>query len=191
MALAAETVIDFGAAPEKAEALAEIRSMVLPCMQCGTCTASCPNEFAMDLTPRHMWRLVLMGQTAEVLASKTFGMCSACYMCTLRCPRGLPLTEAIGRLKQLAAGYHLTHLRAGDLFYRNFVASVRRHGRMHEMEFMTLYFAQMMNPWLPVRYAGVGMRLMRRGKLSVQLPSRGSGKLAKIFEKVAEMEDRP
>jgi heterodisulfide reductase subunit C len=191
MALAEETAIELGTMPEAAEALAEIRAMVQPCIQCGTCTGSCPNEFAMDLTPRHMWRLVLLGRTEDVLASRTFSLCSACYMCTLRCPRGLPLTEAIGRLKQLAAPRHLPHLRSGDLFYRNFIDSVRRHGRVREMEFMSLYFAQMMNPWLPLRYAGMGMRLMRRGKVALQLPSRGSGRLAKLFEKVAEMENRP
>jgi len=55
---------------------------------------------------------------------------------------------------------------------------------------MGLYFAQMMNPWLPLRYAGMGGRLMRRGKVALQLPSRGSGRLVKLFEKVAEMENR-
>ncbi len=190
MALAEDTAIDLTAMPEAASALADIRAMVQPCIQCGTCTGSCPNEFAMDLTPRHMWRLVLLGRTEDVLASRTFSLCSACYMCTLRCPRGLPLTEAIGRLKQLAARRHLSHLRSGDLFYRNFIASVRRHGRVREMEFMGLYFAQMMNPWLPLRYADMGMRLMRRGKVTLQLPSRGGGGLNKLFEKVAEMENR-
>ena len=167
-----------------------MRQMVQACIQCGTCTASCPNAFAMDLTPRRLWRLVLMGQTDAVYASKTFSLCSACYVCTLRCPRGLPLTDAMSRLKQLAGPRRLDHLRAGDLFYRNFIASVRRHGRVREMEFMTLYFAQMMNPWLPFRFASLGMRLMRKGKVALQLPSRGSGRLEKIFRKVEEMEAR-
>ncbi len=191
MALAAETAIDLGENPQEADALAGIREMVRPCIQCGTCTGSCPNEFAMDLTPRHMWRLVLMGQTTEVLASRTFSLCSACYMCTLRCPRGLPLTEAIGRLKQLAGTRHLSHLRAGDLFYQNFVASVRRHGRVQEMEFMSLYFAQMLDPRLPLRYTSLGMRLMRRGKVALKAPWGGGQGLQKLFDKVAEMEGRP
>ncbi len=190
MALAEETAIDLGAMTQATAALDEIRAMVRPCIQCGTCTGSCPNEFAMDLTPRHMWRLVLLGRTEEVLASRTFSLCSACYLCSLRCPRGLPLTEAMGRLKQLAARRRLPHLRSGNLFYRNFIASVRRHGRVREMEFMSLYFAQMMNPWLPLRYAGMGMRLLRRGKVELRLPSRGSGRLVNLFDKVAEMESR-
>jgi len=34
------------------DSLATIRNMVSACIQCGTCTGSCPNAFAMDLTPR-------------------------------------------------------------------------------------------------------------------------------------------
>ena len=188
MGFAAHPPLEMPAGPD-AESLADVRRMLQACIQCGTCSASCPNEFAMDLTPRRLWRLVLMGQTETVLASRTFSLCSACYTCTLRCPRGLPLTEAMGRLKQLAAPRHLPHLRSGDLFYGNFMASVRRHGRVRELEFMTLYFARMMSPWLPFRFAPLGLRLMRRGKVPLQLPSRGDGRLEKIFRKVEAMED--
>ena len=190
MDMAADTTIRLPAADRT---LDEVRHMVQACIQCGTCTASCPNEFAMDLTPRQVWRLALMGQTEAILGSKTFSLCSACYLCTLRCPRGLPLTEAMGRLKQLAAPRRLDHLRSADLFYANFLESVRRHGRVREMEFMTLYFTHMMDPRLPLRFASLGLRLMGKGKVSLQFPSRGSGRLTKIFAKVREMEteDRP
>ena len=185
MAMASDTTIHL---PATDRALDEVRHMVQACIQCGTCTASCPNAFAMDLTPRQVWRLAALGQTDAILGSKTFSLCSACYMCTLRCPRGLSLTEAMGRLKQLAAPRRLDHLRSADLFYADFLESVSRHGRVREMEFMTLYFAHMMDPRLPLRFASLGLRLMGKGKISLQLPSRGSGRLAKIFAKVREME---
>ena len=153
--------------------LADIRKMVQACIQCGTCTASCPNEFAMDLTPRRLWRMVLMGQEEEIFESKTFILCSSCYYCTLRCPRGLPLTRAMAALKQVAAARALPGYRQSTLFYKNFMESVRRHGRVREMEFMTLYFIGMKNPLLPLRFAGLGMRLMGKGKVRIQLPSQG------------------
>ena len=121
--------------------LAPVQEMVRACIQCGTCTGSCPNEFAMDYTPRHLWRMVLMDQTAEIFQSKTFALCSACYCCTLRCPRGLPLTEAMEALKQIAARANLAQYKHSVQFYKTFIQSVRRHGRVNEMEFMTLYFA--------------------------------------------------
>jgi heterodisulfide reductase subunit C len=168
--------------------LAPIRKMVSACIQCGTCTASCPIAFAMDKTPRHMWRLVLMGEKDAIFNSKTFILCSSCYYCTLRCPRGLPLTDAMHALKQVAARENLARFRQSTLFYKKFIESVRRHGRVREMEFMTLYFSALRNPLVPFRFAGLGMKLMRKGKVALQAPTGGTAPLEKIFQKVAELE---
>jgi heterodisulfide reductase subunit C len=168
-------------APAAVQGLTAVARLLRACIQCGTCSGSCPNAFAMDMTPRRMWRLVTMGRGAEVFTSATFTLCSACYLCTLRCPRGLPLTEAMALLKQTAhqAGIHL---HAGsERFHQAFLESIRRHGRVREMEVMTRYFGGMRNPWLPIRFAGLGLRLLRRGKLTLQLPVRGSGKLDHLF----------
>ncbi|MGD2271358.1 MAG: 4Fe-4S dicluster domain-containing protein [Desulfobacterales bacterium] len=171
--------------------LAVVKKLVQSCIQCGTCTGSCPNAYAMDFTPRRLWRMVLMGQKDEIFNSKTFGLCSACYFCTLRCPRGLLLTEAMSALKQIGAREDLPINKPNNLFYKNFMGSVRRHGRVREMEFMTLYFATMKNPWLPFRFAPLGMKLMRKGKVSIQIPSKGKGTLDAIFRKAAELEVSP
>ena len=170
--------------------LAPLREMVQACIQCGTCTASCPNAFAMDRTPRQLWRLVLMERENEIFHSKTFSLCSACYTCTLRCPRGLPLTDAMSALKQVAARRALAEYRGSILFYQKFIESVRRHGRVREMEFMTLYFSAMKSPILPFRFAVLGLKLMAKGKVTLQLPSRGTRPLEGLFEKVQEMEGR-
>ncbi len=168
--------------------LESIRQMVQACIQCGTCTASCPNEFAMDLTPRRLWRMVLMGLQDDIFQSRTFSLCSSCYTCTLRCPRGLPLTGAMSALKQLAYDQGLSRYRSGDLFYGNFMRSVRRHGRVREMEFMTLYFVQLKNPMLPFRFAPLGLKLMAKGKVPMQVPSKGAGKLESLFKQVEKVQ---
>lgn len=169
--------------------LERVQEMVQSCIQCGTCTGSCPNEFAMDITPRKMWRMVLLGLKDEVFGSKTFTLCSACYTCSLRCPRGLPLTEAMAALKQIAAREGLSKYRQSTLFYQSFLESVRRHGRVREMEFMTLYFNGLKNPVLPFRFAPLGMKLMRKGKVHPQIPTKGKGLLNPIFRKAQELED--
>ncbi len=181
-----ETITPAEVAP--ADPLVPIQAMVAACIQCGTCSGSCPNEFAMDLTPRKMWRLVLMGQKEQLFQSKTFILCSACYTCSLRCPRGLPLTEAMTALKQIAARENIATYRRSTLFYKKFMESVRRHGRVREMEFMTLYFAALKNPFVPLQFAALGMRLMSRGKITVQLPSKGRARLDPLFKKVQELE---
>jgi heterodisulfide reductase subunit C len=91
-------------------------------------------------------------------------------------------------LKQLAAREnHPVHKRS-TLFYRNFLESVRRHGRVREMEFMTLYFLSLKNPVVPLRFTSLGIRLMGKGKVSLQIPSKGVGRLDAIFRKAAELE---
>ena len=61
MTTAAKREVDFSDG-KGGEGLAAVREMVQACIQCGTCTGSCPNEFAMDVTPRRLWRLVLTGR---------------------------------------------------------------------------------------------------------------------------------
>lgn len=171
--------------------LAPIQEMVQTCIQCGTCTGSCPNAFAMDQTPRQLWRMVLMGQKDVIFQSKTFALCSSCYYCTIRCPRGLLLTEAMGALKQIASRENLAKYRQSSLFYKSFIKSVRNHGRVREMEFMTLYFTSLKNPFVPFRFAPLGMRLMLKKKISLQIPSKGKRPLEAIFRKIEELEERP
>ena len=146
-----------------------VRTMVSACIQCGTCTGSCPNALEMDLTPRKMWRLVILGRLAEVMASRTFILCSDCYTCTLRCPRGLPLTEAMEALKGIAFARRETRHRSSRLFYEKFMQTVRRHGRIREMAFMTSYFTAMKSPPAPLRFAPLGMKLMGKGKMEMGL----------------------
>jgi heterodisulfide reductase subunit C len=169
--------------------LAPIREKVSACIQCGTCTGSCPNAFAMDLTPRQLWYNVLMGEKETIFHSKTFSLCSVCYYCTLRCPRGLPLTAAMSALKQLSVKENPELYKMGIRFYQNFLESVRRHGRVREMEFMTLFFLSMMNPFLPLKFTWLGMRLMAKGKVSPEIPSKGRGAFEALFRKVEELEN--
>lgn len=171
------------------DTLAPIRDMVNSCIQCGTCTGSCPNSFAMDLTPRQLWYNVLMREKETIFHSKTFSLCSVCYYCTLRCPRGLPLTETMSALKQIAAKENLAPYKKSVRFYKSFIESVRRHGRVREMEFMTLYFLSMKNPFIPLKFAPLGIRLIGKRKVSLEIPSKGIGTLEKIFRKVQELED--
>lgn len=172
------------------DVLAPVKQMVRACIQCGTCTGSCPNAFAMDDTPRHLWRMVQMGQQDEVFSSRTFILCSDCYYCTLRCPRGLPLTEAMETLKQIAATRHPSPDRRSTEFYKTFLQSVRRHGRVNEMEFMALYFARLKNPLFALHFAPLGMKLMRKGKISLRVPLKGRHPLESIFRNVELLEDQ-
>jgi heterodisulfide reductase subunit C len=170
-------------------ALDEVQEMVRACMQCGTCTASCPNSAAMDLTPRAMWRMLLTGMDQEVLASKTYWLCSSCYTCTLRCPRGLPLTSAVAALKRLATGQEVQGSQKHSAFYRTFLDNIHKYGRIQEMDLMLHYFLAMRDPRLPFEYTPLGVKMLFKGKLHTA-SSRQKGKLAPMFEKVRQMEEK-
>jgi len=170
-------------------AVEAVREMVASCIQCGTCTASCPNAADMDVTPRQLWRMVLMQQTDDIFASRTFQICSDCYTCTLRCPRGLPLTEAMNRLKQASASAKLPNCRHSNQFYENFLDVARRRGRIREMEFMSRYFLAMKSPFLPIRFTPLGFQLLRKRKISIQLPLPGGDRLQAIFDKADSLEE--
>lgn len=172
----------------KAPAWEEIQERVRTCIQCGTCSGSCSSSFAMDYTPRRLWRMVQMGQFDEIFKSKTFSLCSSCYYCTLRCPRGLPLTKNIHTLKTLAFARG-AYDRKSAIFYRTFLDIVRRYGRVREMELMGRYFLAMKSPILPLSFTPLGIKLLVKGKVSPEMPKFiGPGKLDAIYRKVEEME---
>jgi heterodisulfide reductase subunit C len=125
-----------------AETVAPDREKLLTCIQCGTCTASCPTAYAMDYTPRQLWRLVQVGLRDEALNSRTFWLCTSCYSCTIRCPRGIALTETMAALKRLAIAENIEHKEKESVsrFYRAFMATVRRHGRNYEPENLLRYY---------------------------------------------------
>lgn len=186
-----EKQLDFSRQSEGSDAMEVIRQKVLACIQCGTCTGSCANAFAMDLTPRQMWRLVQLGQEKDIFESKTFYLCSACYYCTLRCPRGLQLTETISSLKRLAANRDIKKYKQSVNFYRTFMDTVKRYGHVREMEFINRYFLSMstQNPFLPLGFISMGLKLMKKQKVSLEMPRVfGEGRFDRLFKKVRELE---
>lgn len=174
--------------PAFADHLIENGELLRRCIQCGTCTASCPAAPAMDISPRRMWRMVQLGLTDEVLRSKTMWLCSLCYQCQVRCPRGIPLTDTITRLKEMAIEQRIAASRDSVGFYRTFVDIVRRYGRMREMEFMVRFFLAT-NPLSALGFAGLGLTLVSRGKAYPEMPKLGGeGRLGPLFERVAKLE---
>lgn len=180
-------VIDFPSRAARPD-LSRVRRMIQACMQCGTCSGSCPNAAAMDFTPRHLWRLVLLDRGEEIFHSRTFTLCSACYTCTLRCPRGLPLTEAMHALEQAAHRSRQKRHRSAIAFHRHFLESVRREGRVNEPVFLMHYFAAVKDPLLLLRHAALGLRLAARGRLSLSRRPARARSLEALFARAAEVE---
>jgi heterodisulfide reductase subunit C2 len=173
-----------------AAAVAPDREKLLTCIQCGTCTASCPTAYAMDYTPRQLWRLIQVGLREEALSSRSFWLCTSCYSCTVRCPRGISLTETMGALKRLALAEGYNAENRIYRFYKTFLEIIRKRGRLHELEFMALY-AGRADPLKLIAQAPMGLVFMRKGKFPLT-PSDivGKNEMETIFRKVEELEAR-
>ena len=88
--------------PALAERVTPEWEKLFSCMQCGTCTSSCPTSYAMDYAPRQLWQMLRLGMEEEILHSQTFWLCTVCKSCQVRCPRGISLTDTMVALKEYA-----------------------------------------------------------------------------------------
>ena len=144
------------------------------CLQCGTCTGSCPVSYAMDISPRMVIALFRAGETAEILRSRTIWICASCYMCTTRCPQAIKITDLLYALKRTAmdAGIYPEKFPV-YLLSQNFVRIVNRFGRNHEMLLLILYHLRR-KPLDLLRMLPLGLALYRKGRVSL-VPSKIRG----------------
>ena len=78
------------------------------CINCGTCTGSCPSGRRTAYRTRSVLRRALTGDES-VLSDIDIWLCSTCYYCYERCPRDIPVTDLIIKLRNIAVeeGYIL------------------------------------------------------------------------------------
>ncbi|MFH1169886.1 MAG: 4Fe-4S dicluster domain-containing protein [Chloroflexota bacterium] len=138
------------------------------CIQCGTCTASCPHADHMDHTPSELIAMVRAGMYEEALSSNAMWYCLSCYLCTVRCPRGIKTTELMHALECLAVRRGLSHGRTlTPAMYSSFNDFVYSLGSLPEFGFMTWYHL-LTNPLRAFRMLPVAFSLLRRGRLSIR-----------------------
>lgn len=111
------------------------------CIQCGTCTGSCPVSYAMDISPRHLIALFRAGEMESIMKSRTIWICASCYACTTRCPSGIKITDIIYALKRTAMekGY-LSQASHVQILANIFVNNLSNYGRLHEGTLIRKYY---------------------------------------------------
>ncbi len=130
------------------------------CMQCGVCTGSCPVSREMDYTPRQLVRLIQLGLKQEVLNSNTIWICTSCFSCSVRCPRGIHPTELIEILKTIAMQEGIKNKNVS--FDRVFSDLVKKNGRASELLLISKYS---LSDLTMLKQVPFGLSLMSRGKL--------------------------
>lgn len=166
--------------------LAEVRNMpggsaINECIQCGTCTGSCPNASRMDFAPRKVIAMVRAGLRDEVLSCNTMWYCATCYLCTVRCPREIKPTEIMHALESIAINSGLVNKRLSTpIFYQAFVDSINSNGRSHEFGIMMKYYMRTFwsklkrNPFSAMKMVSLikmmpfALKLLLRGRLPIR-----------------------
>jgi len=138
------------------------------CLQCGTCTGTCPVSYAMDITPRETVALFRAGRIEDILRSRTIWICASCYSCSVRCPVEIRVTDTLYALKRLAMeqGVYPHHFPVNRLA-RDFMSNIKRYGRNYELGLGLRYYLRT-NPSRLVGSAWLGSSLLRKGRLSIK-----------------------
>lgn len=157
------------------------------CYQCGKCSAGCPFVHAMDYHPHRILRMLQLGQTEQVLKSKSIWVCIHCSTCYARCPKEVDLPRLMEALRIEAKKRGLVGERTVDIFSDLFLGSVEMNGRVHEMGMMAFYNLKSGHLFQDAMTAPL---LLAKGKIS-PLPHRIKGQAAikRIFTKAKEMGD--
>ena len=161
------------------------------CIQCGTCSGSCPVTYAMDYSPRQVIAMFRAGAIEPLLRSRTIWICASCYNCTVRCPEEIKITDLLYALKRIAIEKKILPKKFPVYaLSETFTDMVRRYGRNYETGLLLLFYLRT-QPLRLMAMAGDGLALWRHGRLPVRPRKiRGIEGLRRIIAK-AETFDRP
>jgi len=141
------------------------------CIQCGTCSATCPLSHYMDFTPRRIIAMTREGFKDEVLHCATIWLCASCYSCTVECPREIHITDVMYALKReaIAAGAYPKRFPI-PVLAREFFNQVTREGRNSESRLLVRLYAKT-NPFAALKNAALGIKLFLKGRMPLRADS--------------------
>lgn len=109
------------------------KNPITDCLQCGTCSGTCPAMEFMDYSPRKIIGMIRADLKDEVLASNTYWTCASCYHCSVRCPAGIDIAEMMYALKRYSMWKsHFKEGLIGPEFSESFVKMIVNSGRSYE-----------------------------------------------------------
>ncbi len=133
------------------------------CYQCGKCTAGCPVAVDMDISPNQVMRLVQINSRDRVLASSTIWLCLSCETCTTRCPADIDIAKVMDTLRKISVneGYSSSQPAITE-FNKIFLDSIKKHGRLNELELSIKYSLASRQLFNNI---GLALNLLRKGKI--------------------------
>lgn len=163
-------------------------SRIETCIQCGTCSGSCPSAADMDHTPRMLFAMARAGLRDEVLRANTPWMCVSCYFCTVRCPKEIHIPDVMYAIKSIATREGVAPQVTAADFSKTFVDNIHRYGRSYEVGLTARHYLR----HYPLRLPGIapmGIGMVTKGRIDfVPHHIRGLAGLKAILARAAELE---
>jgi len=142
------------------------------CIQCGTCSSSCPMSVYMDVPPRKIMAMVKNGFKDDALRSFTIWLCSSCYTCQVRCPSKIKITDVMYSLKRKAIQEKVYPAKlAIPVLDREMTRLISAHGRSSELWLLLSLYLKTRRPWAMLKMAPLGLKLMKTGRMSLRRES--------------------
>jgi heterodisulfide reductase subunit C len=144
------------------------------CLQCGTCSGTCPAVEFMDHSPRKIIGMIGANLKEDVLGSNTFWSCASCYHCSVRCPAGIDIADMMYALKRYSMwkDEHQEGL-IGPVFSQTFVKMIVGSGRSFEPALAPTYLFKY-GPRGLVEEAQMATNLVLKGRMPL-LPTKIKG----------------
>ncbi len=135
----------------------------------------------MDLQPNQVLRLIQINDPDALLRCSTIWICASCQTCSVRCPEEIDIAKMMDSLRKLALEAKIP---LGEekvvKFDEVFLDSIRKRGRVHELELVTRYNLTLRQPF---KDAHLGPVMLSHGKLGfLGHKIKEVGKIKEIFK---------
>lgn len=87
---------------------------LMKCNQCGKCSAGCPFISKMQSLPNQIIRQVQLGDES-VLEDDTIWLCASCFICAVRCPKGVDLSKIMEALRLLTLRKNVDYIKIENI----------------------------------------------------------------------------
>lgn len=155
---------------------------VSACYQCYKCTNGCPVAQEMDIHPHRVIRHIILGDREKVLTSQSIWICLQCVTCSVRCPNDIDIARVFDTLRKIAVTEGLAAEKDTWTFDTLFLESVRKHGRLCEMETMVKYKLAKKDLFSDTK---MGMHLLLKGRMGLFSHNiKGRKQMKEIFRKI-------
>ncbi len=144
---------------------------IFECIQCGTCSSTCPVSLYMDFTPRKLMAMIKAGFKEEALRSVTIWICSSCYSCTVMCPAEIKITDVMYSLKRIAIQEKVFPKRfPTPVLAKEMTNIITNEGRNSEL-WVILRMLLKTHPLKLLSMAPIGLSLFLKGRMGLKKES--------------------